>query len=139
MTRGTATALAIALLMAVWSSPAQACVTLSRPITQAQIDEYAQRLLEASPEVFEGEIVMDGGRRGLLVTRVFKGQLQAGTTLWADRGVVEADSCAGAPPRPGYTGMLVVGFGPRGPTYVDSFVSDATADSLRRSGALRGR
>jgi hypothetical protein len=130
---------AVTLLVVGWAAPAGTCLTIDRPVTRAEIDENARASLQRLPELFEGEIIVDNARRGLRITRVFRGQLQPGTILWADPGAIVLHTCGREPARAGDRGILMVGFGPRGPSYVDSFISEATVASLQRSGALPPR
>ena len=139
MHKWLAAPIAVALLSIAPAAPAGICLTIDRPATQAEIEENALALLQRLPELFEGEIVAEDARRGLRVTRVFKGQLRPGMVLWSDPGAILLHSCGREPARPGDEGILMVGFGPRGPSYVDSFLSEATIASLRRSGALPPR
>ena len=132
-------AVTVALLAVTFAAPVHACFTINRTVSNAELDQHVRRSLERLPELFEGEIIRVGSRRALAVSRVFRGQLQPGAILRAEPHVVVVDSCTPTPPAVGDRGILMVGFGPNGPSYVDSFVRDDMVAALRRIGAIPAR
>ena len=111
-----------------------ACSYGSRPWTEAEIDSHYRQNLSRLTELFEAEVLkIDGENSEMRVLRVFRGSLRPGQFL---RGRPLYDSCRTSLQRVGDRGVIWISFGPRGPVFPGDFISETTAQSLRRMGAL---
>ena len=112
----------------------EACSIAGPPPTEDQMDEHYRTSVPRFTELFEAEILkLDGGDSEMMVTRVFRGNLQPGMIL---RGHPDHDSCPAPELVVGGRGFVMTTFGPRGPTFAGRFFADSSVASLRRIGAL---
>ena len=116
---------------------AEACFTLDRPVSDAEMDEYSRQVVDRLEELFEAEVISTRGPVWeMRVTRVHRGGLREGMIL---RGPPDRDECDDRVLKAGDRGFVWISFGPNGPRFVGRFIEERRVESLRRIGALPSR